>query len=60
MKIDTLRVRNFRCFEEDIDGEWGVTFRPNRDLNLIIGPNGSGKTAILDALDIVMNVELCF
>jgi len=57
MKVDTLRVRNFRCYQESVDGEWGIIFRPNRDLNLIIGPNGSGKTAMLDALDIVMNVE---
>jgi energy-coupling factor transporter ATP-binding protein EcfA2 len=57
MKIDSLRIRNFRCFTENANGEWGVVFRPNRNLNLIIGSNGSGKTAIVDAIDILMNVE---
>jgi energy-coupling factor transporter ATP-binding protein EcfA2 len=57
MKIDTIRIRNFRCFGEDITGEWGLVFRPKGDLNLIIGPNGSGKTALVDAIDMVMNAE---
>jgi len=57
MKIDTIRIRNFRCFGEDADGNWDLVFRPNRNLSLLIGPNGSGKTAILDAIDIVLNAE---
>lgn len=57
MKIDSLRIRNFRCFTENANGEWGVVFRPNPNLNLIIGPNGSGKTAMVDAIDILMNAE---
>lgn len=56
MKIDTIRVKNFRCYT-DKDESWGLVFRPNLDLNLIIGPNGAGKTALLDAIDLVMNVE---
>ncbi len=57
MNIDTIRIRNFRCYTENIFGKWGLVFRPNRDLNLIIGPNGAGKTAVLDAIDMVMNAE---
>ncbi|MFC2146716.1 ATP-dependent endonuclease [Acidobacteriota bacterium] len=57
MKIDTLRIRNFRCYTDSIYGQWGLVFRPRRECNLIIGQNGSGKTAVLDAIDILMNAE---
>ena len=43
MRIDTLELQNFRCFESfhlDLDPRCTV----------LIGNNGSGKTAILDAL----------
>ncbi len=43
MKIHELRCLNFRCFE---DRTW--SFHPQ--FNLLIGDNGSGKTAVLDAL----------
>ncbi len=57
MRVDTLRVRNFRCFGEPVGGGWALILRLARSLNLLVGPNGSGKTAILDALDIVLNPE---
>lgn len=57
MKIHTVRIRNFRCFGQDSQEEWGLIFRPNPYLNLIIGPNGAGKSALLDAIDIVMNAD---
>lgn len=47
MKIDQIRLRNYRCFE-DINLE----FHPN--FNLIVGINGTGKTAILEALRIAI------
>jgi predicted ATP-dependent endonuclease of OLD family len=53
MKLVRLRVRNFRCFCGEDWWEW----IPNGDLNLLIGPNGSGKTAVLDAIDFVLNWE---
>ena len=58
MKIDTVRIRNFRCFDRNIaEREGGLVFRPNPGLNLLIGPNGSGKTALLEAIDIVLNAD---
>jgi len=53
MKLARLRVRNFRCFCGEDWWDW----IPNRGLNLLIGPNGSGKTAVLDAIDTVLNWE---
>ena len=43
MIIDGLQLRNFRRYEQ---GEW--TFAPQ--VNVLIGDNGAGKTAILDAI----------
>ncbi len=43
MRIDRLELVNFRCFER-----WEHAFGPQ--LNVLIGKNGTGKTAVLDAL----------
>ncbi len=43
MRIEELHISNFRCFEH-LD----LNFHPH--LNVFIGVNGSGKTAILDAV----------
>ena len=43
MRIDTLNVQNFRCYEKR-----EFCFAPQ--FNVLIGDNGSGKTALLDAL----------
>lgn len=52
MRIDLLTVRNFRCFAEK---EYDFSRRVNApdgngSFHVIIGANGSGKTAILEAL----------
>ncbi len=43
MKINTLKVTNFRCFEH-LEVKWHPQF------NAIVGANGSGKSALLSAL----------
>lgn len=43
MRVDRLVVRNFRCFQER-------AFHFHPEFNVLIGDNGSGKTAILEAL----------
>lgn len=43
MHLHTLRVRNFRCFEQEV-----FEFQPQ--FNLLVGVNGSGKTSLLKAI----------
>ncbi len=45
MRIQKLQLKNFRCFET-LD----ITF-PNSNLAIFIGLNGSGKTAIFNAIE---------
>jgi predicted ATP-binding protein involved in virulence len=47
MRLDTIRFRNFRCFE---DREFSFAER----FNLLIGDNGSGKTSILQGASIAL------
>jgi len=44
MYIDTLSIEGFRCFPEKIQIDF------NSGLNVLVGENGSGKTAIISAL----------
>ena len=44
MYLDELRVKGFRCFDE----EFKIPFSPG--LNVIVGENGAGKTAIISAI----------
>jgi predicted ATP-binding protein involved in virulence len=43
MRIEKLRIKNFKCFDEK-------TFEFTEQLTVLIGNNGSGKSSILDAL----------
>lgn len=45
MRIDKIKLLNFKCFEEN-------EFSFNTQFNALIGDNGKGKTAILDAISI--------
>ncbi len=51
MKIDIIRlkIRNFRCFPE-------LTFHPKK-VNVLVGPNNIGKTAILEALYLTLSPD---
>ena len=48
MKINKLRLLNFRCFKN-----YEIDF--SDQFTLLIGDNGSGKTAVLDALKLAIN-----
>lgn len=43
MLLETFRARDFRCLT-------AVDLEPDRKYNLIVGPNGSGKTSLLEAI----------
>ena len=45
MRIDRLSVLNFKKFEEEV-------FTFHQQFTLLVGDNGAGKTAVLDALRI--------
>ena len=47
MKLNKLELKNFRCFEN-----LNVTF--DEKMTVLVAPNGSGKTTILDAIRIVL------
>lgn len=51
MKIKTIKLQNFRCFEK-------FTAELNEDLTVIVGNNGSGKSTLLDALSIAIGTFL--
>lgn len=48
MKLKDIRIRNFRCYKEEIS----ITFD---DLTALVGRNDAGKSTIMDALDIFLN-----
>jgi predicted ATP-binding protein involved in virulence len=47
MLIKTLHLRDFRCFADFV-----MDFHEN--LTVLVAPNGQGKTAILEAISIVL------
>ena len=46
MRIAKLRVHHFRCIEE-------IELAPGTLLNWLVGPNGSGKTSLLEAIHLL-------
>lgn len=47
--LDSIKVKNFGCFD---DYQYAITFKK---LNIIMGPNNSGKSTIFKALNLVRN-----
>jgi len=48
MKLVRLRVRNFRCFKDEIAFDF-------EEMTAFIGKNDVGKSSVMDALDIFLN-----
>ncbi len=48
MRIDSLCLRNYRCFDE-------IRIDFNEHLTVLVAPNGGGKTAILDAIAVAFS-----
>lgn len=53
MIISELKVYNFRRFQS-VDGAPGLLITFHKGLNALIGENDSGKTAVIDALKLVL------
>lgn len=45
--IESLEIRNFRCFGQ-------LSLRGLKRINIVVGRNGSGKTALLEAIFLVL------
>ena len=52
MKLKTLKIMNHKSFHEEIP----ITF--SDDLNIIVGPNGGGKSNLSDIITIVLRTAL--
>ena len=57
MKLHSLEIKNFRAIN-DISLDFTDLLSRPRTINLIVGPNGSGKTSILDAIHVVVKAHL--
>ncbi|WP_434686125.1 AAA family ATPase [Pseudanabaena minima] len=51
MHIQQVQIKNFRCFEN-------LTVNLNPDINIFVGNNGSGKSAVLDAISAAISPYL--
>ena len=53
MKLHSLEIKNFRAIK-DISLDFTDLLSRPRPISLIVGPNSSGKTSILDAIHVVV------
>ncbi|AKB75167.1 hypothetical protein MSLAZ_1906 [Methanosarcina lacustris Z-7289] len=54
MYLSELKISNFRKFGEGENNSPGLYVKFNSGLNLLVGENDSGKTAIIDAIKMVL------
>ena len=47
MKIDSITLQNFRCFEH-------LDLKLDKPINFIFGPNASGKSTIAEAMEVAL------
>jgi predicted ATP-dependent endonuclease of OLD family len=48
MKLKKITIENFRCFES-------LTLDFEKDVNVIVGVNGAGKSSLLDAIALALS-----
>jgi predicted ATPase len=54
MKLHSLKIENFRAIKDSGKLDFTDNLSKPRIVTLIVGPNGSGKTSILDAIQVVV------
>ncbi len=57
MFLSELKIWNFRKYGSGNDGAPGLHLKLNKGLNLLVGENDSGKTAIVDAIKFVLQTQ---
>jgi len=57
MFLSELKILNFRKYGTGGNGTAGLHLRFNKGLNLLVGENDSGKTAIIDAIKFVLQTQ---
>ena len=57
MFLSRLKIWNFRKYGTKKNGDAGIEIAFNERLNLIVGENDSGKTAIIDAIKLVLGTQ---
>lgn len=57
MYLSELKIWNFRKFSSSEEGEPGLILNLNPGLNLLVGENNSGKTAIIDAIKYTIHTQ---
>lgn len=55
MKLHSLEIENFRAIKH-LELDFTDKLSRPRLMTLIVGPNGSGKTSIFDAIDVVVKI----
>ncbi|TFJ93097.1 ATP-dependent nuclease [Lentibacillus salicampi] len=57
MFLKEVKLNNWRKFKASEDGSPGLVLRFKKGLNILIGENDSGKTAIIDAIRMVLGTN---
>lgn len=57
MYLSTITLKNFRKYAYDRVSKHGITVNFHKGLNALIGENDSGKSAIIDAIKLVLQTQ---
>ncbi|MDP2207701.1 MAG: AAA family ATPase [Bacteroidota bacterium] len=57
MYLSELKIWNFRKYGTGESGDPGLHLKLNKGLNLLVGENDSGKTAIIDAIKYLLQTQ---